>query len=633
MLTLPCCSFPPVSKDSCLADSAEAMSGEIEGDESSIGYITSPGFLNTSKQKLSKADRRQLSQADMTPLQGMKEKDLKEIKKNKRFSLHWFEDDVQDELFPTDEIPHMPEDNQGEKFMEMPTMNTQNMYAGAIGHDEVAHGPLEFVESHRFQMFVAAVIVANAIIIGLETDLETKEEKKIWFWVEQVLLVFFVFEISCRLLHNGPRFFAADARMGNLVDVAIVMSGVIDMWLVPCITMAMRFLTLSKQEHTRNPILQAMSILRMLRIIRLVRLVKIVQPLYRLATGVMEAMQGMFWVLVFLFMLLYAVAIVCTRLIGQGAVLSEQQDVNESKHIDDIEEIKDMFHTVFSSMFVLFELMSCWSLIPLTPLFEIMPIMRLLFVSFYIFSAWALLAVMTGVVSEKMIAVREQVVSEEKASHKISVDATLLKKKFQWADADASSELNREEFETLLGDAETMRQFMLHGNVTPQDLQDLFSWLDADKDDIISVKEFIDGVKWLNDPVTPKSFVQLQEKLSTDLRYLEKKLVTFVNERFDLLINAVKQPLRKISAVTTQVQRLDATCNEMSQLFRDRGRVRLTREGLAEAERRLSGRIDALGDAVETLAQLQASGLVKLAPQRSAPAAEMVVKSSTDFCL
>lgn len=272
-----------------------------------------------------------------------------------------------------------------------------------------------------------------------------------------------------------------------------------------------------------------------------------------------------------------------------------------------------MFDSVFASMFVLFELMSCWSLIPLTPLFKRIPILRFLFVFFYIFAAWALLAVMTGVVSEKMIAVREQINSEEKMdSHKKgTLDADALLGKFRKADGDNSGEITHDEFDKLVGDAETMRQLMLHGNVNAQDLQDLFDWLDSDKNGAITIKEFVEGFRWLNEEVTPKSFVKLQEKLSSDLRLVEDKIVTHIHDRFDRLLSTLRQPLRKINAVTTQVQRLDATCSEMSNLLRERRKSRLTREGLAEAERRLSARIDALLEAIDTLAHLQKAGLVK----------------------
>jgi len=535
----------------------------------------------------------------MTPLVG--NVDMTEAEKNNRFSIRWFEDENgEDGEYAGQDQNTLP--NSSEAHTN--TFNDVGTFHQGAGPEELEVGPLAFIESHRFQTLVALVIVANAIIIGFETDYQTPW----WFWVEQALLIFFVSELSLRALHNGPHFYHPDVRFGNAVDCVIVMSGVLDMWMMPVFEIVLVFITNAKANHKRNPILQALGILRMLRIIRLVRLVKIVEPLHRLATGVMEAMQGMFWVLVFLGMLLYAVAIICTRLIGHGAVLTSEAPLD-----DDVKEIQALFHSVFGSMFVLFELMSCWSLIPLTPLFKRIPILKLLFVLFYIFAAWALLAVMTGVVSEKMIAVREQINSDEKMdSHKKgTLDADALLGKFRKADGDNSGEITHDEFDQLVGDAETMRLLMLHGNVNAQDLQDLFDWLDSDKNGTITVKEFVEGFRWLNEEVTPKSFVKLQEKLSSDLRLVEDKIVTHIHDRFDRLLSTLRQPLRKINAVTTQVQRLDATCSEMSNLLRERRKTRLTREGLAEAERRLSARIDALLEAIDTLAHLQKAGLVR----------------------
>jgi len=524
------------------------------------------------------------------------ESPLDQLKKAPRVSLQWFNEDEQAE----EEAGLVAFRDESRGRSSSAAASDGLPMTMTMGADEEDSGPLAWVEEHRFQTLVGLVISANAIIIGFETDIESEW----WFWIEQALLIFFVFELGTRWLHNGPRFFDPGHRLGNIVDVSIVMSGVLDMWMMPTFQALMQFITQSEEKHERNPILQALGILRMLRIIRLVRLVKIVQPLYRLATGVLEAMQGMFWVLVFLGMLLYAVAIICTRLIGHGAVLPEDPG-NE-----DLKEIRQMFHSVFSSMFVLFELMSCWSLIPLAPLFTRMPILRLIFVLFYIFSAWALLAVMTGVVSEKMIAVREQITADEDSHKKGNLNVADIEAKFQKADRDNSLVMTKMEFDTMMGDAETMRELMQHANVNAQDLQDLFTWLDADKDGSISIKEFVEGFRWLNDNVSPKSFVKLQEYLSSDLRVVEVQMVQFINERFDRVIAAVRKPLRKINAVSTQVQRLDATCNDMSNHLKERRHTRLTRQGLAEAERRISGRLDALLTAVETLANLQKEGLL-----------------------
>merc|ERR1719296_291118 len=121
----------------------------------------------------------------------------------------------------------------------------------------------------------------------------------------------------------------------------------------------------------------------------------------------------MFWVLVFMMMTLYSAAILCTRLIGHGDILPE-------------------------SLSTLFGTMSSWSLMKFVPLFDEVPLLRPVFVLFYIYSAWALLAVMTGVVSENMISIRDQLMKEgeERDEMRKTLITKFLLELFQEADVD-----------------------------------------------------------------------------------------------------------------------------------------------------------------------------------------------------
>ncbi|CAE8677187.1 unnamed protein product [Polarella glacialis] len=191
-----------------------------------------------------------------------------------------------------------------------------------------------------------------------------------------------------------------------------------------------------------------MQMLRLLRIVRLIRLVKMIGPLYSLALGIAEAMQGMFWVLIFLFMMLYTTAIFTTRMIGPGSDLLFE---GEAAQDSDIVENREMFTTVGSSMFVLFESMSCWSLMQFVPIFRLYPVIRLLAVFFYIFANWCLLAVMTGVVSEKMLATREKMRQEETGTGNLEIAGealaqlgSALAELFSKADSDGSGSISRE---------------------------------------------------------------------------------------------------------------------------------------------------------------------------------------------
>lgn len=492
--------------------------------------------------------------------------------------------------------------------------------------DETTTGPLAFTEALWFQSFVGFVIACNSVIIGVETDYETP----MWGSIENSLLLFFVIEISLRIAHHGWRFiFSA----GNVFDMAIVCSGVFDMWFMPMVD-----IVLGRQEDGGSAVMSVIQMLRLLRIIRLIRLVKIIQPLYRLALGIAEAIQGMFWVLVFLAMMLYAVSILFTRLIGHdptgmryeyNGIYTGQEVCSGGCSLDALDvdpgEVRQLFHSVLSSMFVLFESMSCWSLMRFTPLFDRAPLMKAMAVAFYIFTAWALLAVMTGVVSEKMIAAGEKknFDAENIAKEKQVMAKQALKDLFLSADADGSGEINKEEFNNMLMWTDITKQLMQHASVNVQDLHELFEWLDRDGDGMVSVNEFLDGFEWLSGKITPKSFLKLQEQVGSDLGCVEATLIDFLEERFDNFISAVSQPLRKIHALTEQIQRVDVQlgtkCNSngsqetVAEVTEDLvGRGPSTALALRQFEEKMNKRLDRMLDLVQNLDRLQAKGLIRL---------------------
>mmetsp|Transcript_90199 Transcript_90199/g.291594 ORF Transcript_90199/g.291594 Transcript_90199/m.291594 type:complete len:584 (+) Transcript_90199:239-1990(+) len=539
--------------------------------------------------------------------------------KGKRAGWEWQCDHEDEGRMPLPELPetapHMRTINENDRLAEL----------WVAGMDEVPVGPFAFTERLWFQSAVGVVIAMNAIIIGIETDRPGPG----WASVENSLLLFFVMELSLRLAHKGCPFFFS---FGNLFDVVIVCSGVFDMWFVPLVN----FIT-GREENSRSAIMSVIQMLRLLRIIRLIRLVKIVQPLYRLALGIAEAIQGMFWVLVFLAMMLYAVAILLTRLVGRNMDGERIESVHSDREETcsggcsltalDVppEEIRSLFNSVLSSMFVLFESMSCWSLMRFTPLFDRMPLMKLGGVLFYIFTAWALLAVMTGVVSEKMIAAGEKRNIETESRHQEQqfMATQALLELFEKADADGSGSISKEEFNNMLMWTDVTKSLMDSSAVNAQDLHELFDWLDHDKDGVVTVTEFQSGFAWLTDDITPKSFLKLQEEVSSDLLLIENKLVDFINTRFDTLTSSVVQPLRKIHALTEQIQRLDVqvctrsrlsehedTLDGVSKELMRRGPQ--TRASLLSLEDRVGRRLDKLLDLVEQLDRLRSQGLVRL---------------------
>jgi len=457
---------------------------------------------------------------------------------------------------------------------------------------EEASDGLEWVESNWFQGLSGMIIMCNAVVIGLETDLESN----IWFWVEHALLAYFLFELVVRLLRHGRHFFRNEDELGwNIFDLSIVASGVADQWVMPVLHALMQH-NVSNRKQGMASVFMVFRMARLLRIVRLFRLVKIVRPLYELAQSITEALQGMFWVLVFMIMTLYSVAILCTRVIGHGNIIGEDAD-------EDLQKIKEMFSSVSTSMFTLFGTVSSWSLMKFVPLFEEMPMLRPLFVVFYIYSAWALLAVMTGVVSENMIAIRDQMQKEDeqREEKRKSMITKVLMELFREADVDNNGIVSRQEFEGMLKSPELVKKITKNTRMKVQDLIDLFDWLDHDKGGTITIDEFMTGFKWVNEPLRAKSLVKLQERLAGDLKLLESTVSGTIKKRVDEVQRTVAMPLRKVHAIAEQMQSLDVQLGRVRPILRERLAEVPSEIELKEMEERLSQRLKATLDQLSTI--------------------------------
>eukprot|EP00928_Gymnodinium_smaydae_P060403 TRINITY_DN4405_c1_g2_i1.p1 TRINITY_DN4405_c1_g2~~TRINITY_DN4405_c1_g2_i1.p1 ORF type:complete len:585 (+),score=160.39 TRINITY_DN4405_c1_g2_i1:183-1757(+) len=467
--------------------------------------------------------------------------------------------------------------------------------------DEEEHVPFAFVEASWFQSMTGAVIMLNCLVIGLETD--NRDARLLWYWVEQSLLTYFVVELILRLCFHGINFFSTDNLAGNLLDLTIVMTGVVDMWLSPLRRWLMKDHTMTESEEIK--LIIGMS--RMLRVVRLVRLVRMVPPLYILAKGIMEAVQGMFWVLVFLFFILYAVSILCTRLIGRGQLMPMGMS-------EEAQDVTHLFSHIGASMFVLFEVLSGWSLMVFVPLFEKHEILRVLAVLFYVITAWALLAVMTGVVNEKILAVKVDLEGDERkrAEERLARATECLHELFTKADADGSFAIDREEFNAMLSHPDTEKTLRMYTSVTTSDLSDLFDWMDQNNDGDLSMEEFLFGFYWLNEEMGPKSFLKLQQQVHKKIMRMKNKLCNQVQQSFDRFFTAVRDPLHKVCVITEQIQRIDVSLHQRAAQLKEAAQGKITRDQLAVLERNLQAKLDVFEQAVERMEMLAERGLIEV---------------------
>jgi voltage-gated sodium channel len=146
-----------------------------------------------------------------------------------------------------------------------------------------------FLEHPTTERTIAALIVLNALVLGLETS-PTLMKNYGWFLetVDHILLGIFVVEVLVRLAVTGRGFFR-DAW--NVFDFIVI--------------------TLSLMPQT-GPL----SVLRALRVLRVLRLVSAVPTLRRVVAGLISSLPGIGAIALLLSLVYYVYAVMATNLFG-----------------------------------------------------------------------------------------------------------------------------------------------------------------------------------------------------------------------------------------------------------------------------------------------------------------------------
>ncbi len=235
----------------------------------------------------------------------------------------------------------------------------------------------EFIESPRVVGFITALILVNAVTLGLETDVSVRETFGGFLGVlDYVILVIFTAELIVKLYAYRLSFF----RSGwNVFDFAIVTIA----WL---------------------PATGPLSILRALRILRLLRLLSVVPQLRRVISAIGHSIPGMTSVIGVLSLIFYVSAVLTTKLFGQ--------------HPDP--QMQEWFGTVSASAYTLFQIMTLesWSMGIVRPTMEIFPQSWLFFVPFIIITSFAVLNLFIGIIVDAMQTAQDEPRQEDRTEIK-----------------------------------------------------------------------------------------------------------------------------------------------------------------------------------------------------------------------
>ncbi|MGH3837600.1 MAG: ion transporter [Pseudonocardiaceae bacterium] len=222
------------------------------------------------------------------------------------------------------------------------------------------------VDGDRFQRFIIAVIVVNAVTLGLGTsDRVVTQFDGLLNVVDRIALTIFVMELMLRITAHGWGFFRDPWNLFDFVVVGIALV----------------------------PASGVFSVLRALRILRVLRLVALVPSMRGVVEALLTAVPGMASIAALLGLLIYVAAVMATQLFGDG--------------------VPELFGDLGTSLFTLFQVMTTddWARVARAAM-EVQPLAWIFFVIYLLLSTFAVLNLFIAVIVRAM---EEQLATKVKA--------------------------------------------------------------------------------------------------------------------------------------------------------------------------------------------------------------------------
>jgi voltage-gated sodium channel len=266
----------------------------------------------------------------------------------------------------------------------------------------------QIVTSPRTERFILALIILNAITLGLETSAWVMDRiGPVLLVLDKIVLAIFVVEVVARIAVHRLAFFKDPWSLFDFGVVAIA--------LVPA----------------AGPF----SVLRALRILRVLRMITIVPSLKRVVGALISALPGMGSIVLLMGLIFYVASVMATKLFGA--------------------DFPQWFGSIPASAYSLFQIMTLesWSMGIVRPVMEVHPYAWMFFVPFILCTTFTMLNLFIGIVVNAMQAEHEEEARAER--HKLEEDLRLASEERQKAHAEDVADMA-----ALRGELAELRQAM-----------------------------------------------------------------------------------------------------------------------------------------------------------------------------
>lgn len=222
---------------------------------------------------------------------------------------------------------------------------------------------IRWVENPVLNRFIIALILINAVTLGLETSPTIMASHgELIQALDGMILSIFVLEISLRILAYGPRFFKDPWSVFDFSVVAIALL----------------------------PATAQFSVLRALRVLRVLRLISMVPQMRRVVGALLASIPGLSSIILVMVLIFYVFAVIATNLFA-------------TQH-------PQWFGTIGQSMYTLFQIMTLesWSMGIVRPLMETHPYAWAFFIPFILIATFTMLNLFIAIIVNAMQTQAEQ---------------------------------------------------------------------------------------------------------------------------------------------------------------------------------------------------------------------------------
>ena len=216
---------------------------------------------------------------------------------------------------------------------------------------------VQWIEGKRFQYTITALILINAVTLGMQTSTTIMQNHGWWLsWVDAVILTVFVVELVLRLIVHRWRFFT-DAW--SIFDFLVVTIALI-------------------------PASGPFSVLRAFRVLRVLRLISVSKSMRTVISALLQSLPGLASIVMLLLLIFYVAAVMATTLFSAT--------------------FPQWFGSIGDSLYSLFQIMTLesWSMGIVRPVMEQHPAAWAFFVPFILLATFTMLNLFIAVVVNAM---------------------------------------------------------------------------------------------------------------------------------------------------------------------------------------------------------------------------------------